>query len=84
MSNLKTAISLDEELFERAESVAREMKVSRSRLFAMALAEFIERHQNRRLLDSMNKAYEAEPDATERKYLRKMRRRHWKSIEGQW
>ena len=84
MANIKTAVSLHEQLFKQAESMAREMKLSRSRLYAAALEEFVKRHQNRQLLDRINEAYAAEPDDSERKYLRKMRQRHRKSIEGQW
>jgi metal-responsive CopG/Arc/MetJ family transcriptional regulator len=83
MATIKTAVSLHEQLFKQAEVMARELKLSRSRLFAAALEEFIERHRNRQLLDRINKAYEATDDS-ERKYLRKMRQRHRKSIEGEW
>ena len=84
MANIKTAISLHEQLFRQAESMAREMKMSRSRLFAAALEEFINRHQNRQLLHKINEAYAERPDDSERRYLRKMRRRHRKLIEDQW
>ena len=84
MANIKTAISLQEQLFRQAESMAREMKLSRSRLFAAALEEFINRHQNRQLLHKINEAYAERPDDSERRYLCKMRRRHRKLIEDQW
>lgn len=58
MATVKTAISLQESLFEQAEALASEMKVSRSRLIAIALEEFIRRHQNRLLLEKINAAYE--------------------------
>ena len=83
MANIKTAVSLQEQLFKQAELMAHDLKLSRSRLFAAALEEFIERHQNRQLLDRINKACEAADDS-ERKYLRRMRQRHRKSIEGEW
>ena len=84
MGNIKTAISVREELFKQAECMARDMKLSRSRLFATALEEFIKRHQTRQLLDSINEAYREGPDDSERKYLRKMRRRHRKLIGRPW
>ncbi|MGB3513263.1 MAG: hypothetical protein WBA93_29430 [Microcoleaceae cyanobacterium] len=58
MATVKTAISLQESLFEQAEVLAAEMKISRSRLIAIALEEFIGRHQNRLLLEKINAAYE--------------------------
>jgi antitoxin MazE6 len=84
MPNIKTAISIQEALFKQAESLARDMKLSRSGLFARALEEYIRRHHNRRLLDQINEAYADAPTQTEQKYLRKMSRRHRKLLEGQW
>jgi len=84
MPNIKTAVSLHERLFRQTELLARDLKLSRSRLFAVALEEFIERHRNRDLLDKINKAYDEKPDTAERKYLKKMRQRHRKMIDEQW
>jgi len=84
MANIKTAISLQEPLFDQVEILAREMKVSRSRLFALALEEFIRHHQNQRLLEKINQAYAASPDPAEQKHLRAMRRQHRKIVEGEW
>ena len=42
------------------------MKVSRSRLFTLALEEFIRRRENHQLLEKINHAYEAAPDAADR------------------
>jgi predicted transcriptional regulator len=84
MANVKTAISLQEHLFRQAAAIARDMKLSRSRLFAVALEQFIQRHHNREILDKINKAYGGEPDAAERKYIKKMRQRHRRIVDGQW
>jgi metal-responsive CopG/Arc/MetJ family transcriptional regulator len=84
MPNVKTAISLQKPLFDELETLARQMKVSRSRLLALALEEFIRRRENQRLLETMNQAYEDAPDVTEQTHLRKMRRLHRKIVEGEW
>jgi hypothetical protein len=84
MANIKTAISIEKTLFEQAESIAREMKVSRSSLFALALQDFIRHHQNKELLQCINEAYEDMPDADERERLRKMLRRQRKVVKGEW
>ena len=84
MGNVKTAISLQESLFQQVENLAQEMKVSRSRLFVLALEEYVRRHQNRQLLEKINKAYQDPSDANERKRLRKTRRLHRKVVEGEW
>lgn len=43
MANIKTAISLQKALFDQVDSLAREKKVSRSRLFVMALEDYLRR-----------------------------------------
>lgn len=64
--------------------MARSMKLSRSRLFAVALEEFIKRHHNRELLEKINEAYGEKADPAERKYLKKMRLRHRRLVDEQW
>ena len=84
MANIKTAISLQKSLFEQVEALARDMKVSRSRLFVLALEDYLRRSQNLQLLERINQAYADGPDTTEQKYRRKMRRQHRKVVEGTW
>jgi metal-responsive CopG/Arc/MetJ family transcriptional regulator len=84
MSNVKTAISLQKSLFEQLEALSKQMKVSRSRLLALALEEFIRRRENQQLLKKINQAYEDAPDAAEQMQLRKMRRLHRGVVEGDW
>jgi metal-responsive CopG/Arc/MetJ family transcriptional regulator len=84
MSNVKTAVSLQRSLFEQLEALASQMKVSRSRLLALALEEFIRRHENQQLLDKINQAYEDAPDPTEQMQLRRMQRLHREAVEGDW
>jgi metal-responsive CopG/Arc/MetJ family transcriptional regulator len=74
MANVKTDISLSRSLLEEIETVAREMKVSRSRLFVMAVKEFIERYRTRRLVEQINLAYQDGPDEEEQELLRHMHR----------
>jgi metal-responsive CopG/Arc/MetJ family transcriptional regulator len=84
MANIKTAISLQKSLFEQVEHLAHEMKVSRSRLFAMALEEYVHRHQNQRLLEKINQAYQGQSDTNEQKRLRKLKRLHRAIVENEW
>jgi len=85
MANVKTAISLHKSLFEQVETLAREMKVSRSRVFVLALENFIREQQDRQLFDKINEAYEdAPPDKVEHKRLQPMRRHHRRMVEGEW
>jgi len=85
MANIKTAISLQKSLFEQVESLAREMKVSRSRVFVLALENFVRDYQDQQLFDKINQAYEdAPPDKVERKRLQQIRRYHRRLVEGEW
>lgn len=84
MSNVKTAISLDRSLFEEADALAEELHLSRSRLFVLALEDFIRRHQNRQLQARINEVYEGEPDPAETRQLREMQHHHREVVEGEW
>ena len=55
---MKTAVSLPNLLYERAEETALYMGIPRSKLFALALEEFIERHNGKMIIDKINAVYE--------------------------
>lgn len=85
MENVKTAISLQKSLFEQAEALARELKVSRSRLFVMALENYLREYQDKRLFDKINESLQdAPPDKAERQRLAQMRRHHKRMVKGTW
>lgn len=84
MASVKTAISLDQSLFERADALAQELHLSRSRLFVLALEDFMRRHQNRQLLAKLNEVHEGEPDLAESVRLRRMQRHQREVVGGEW
>ena len=84
MENIKTTISIDKSLFAQANTLARKMKVSRSRLFVLALEAFIREQENRELLEKINALYADEPDESEIILRRKMRQSYRRLVEGQW
>jgi metal-responsive CopG/Arc/MetJ family transcriptional regulator len=53
----KTAISLPNTLFEVAEQTAQYMGIPRSRLFAIALEEYISRHNGEMITQKLNEVY---------------------------
>jgi metal-responsive CopG/Arc/MetJ family transcriptional regulator len=82
---IKTTITINKKLFDQSKDLARKLKVSRNRLFAMALESYIQRQQNQNLLAQINKVYEdAPPDEAERSCLRHIRHQHRRLIEGEW
>ena len=84
MQAIKTAISIEKDLFDQAEKMARSMKVSRSKLFVIALRDFIEHQKNKDLLAQINAAYADEPDKSEQTLRQKSLRLHRRIVEGEW
>jgi predicted transcriptional regulator len=78
------AISVDGGLFRQAQSLARRMKVSRSRLFATAMEEFIERRRNLDLLQAINAACQTGEEPSEEELRRSLLRQHRRLVQGQW
>ena len=84
MANIKTAISIQESLFEKIEQLARDLKVPRSRIFVLAIEEYFKRQENLQLLARINEAYKDEPEASEQKRLGQMRSSHRRILQGEW
>jgi predicted transcriptional regulator len=53
---MKTAISIPDKIFRRAEHLARRTKKSRSRLYGEALSEYLARHAPDEVTEAMNRA----------------------------
>jgi metal-responsive CopG/Arc/MetJ family transcriptional regulator len=58
---MKTAISLLDPLFLEAEQFAQERGLSRSELYARALALYLQAHRRRTVTEALNQLYEQEP-----------------------
>ena len=57
---MKTAVSIPDELFSAADSLARRLGMSRSRLFATALAEYLAKHRAAKVTERLNAVYASE------------------------
>ena len=84
MQTVKTAISIEKTLFEQAELFAHKMKLSRSKLFVMALQDFFKHQKNKELLAQINAAYSDEPDSAEQKLRMRLRQQHRRTIREEW
>jgi predicted transcriptional regulator len=82
MASAKTAISLPGPLLEEIEGLAHQMRTSRSRVFVIALEEFVRRRRNEQILRDLNDAYADPLDPVERKVLELGRKGHRKRLEG--
>ena len=78
---MKTAISVPDDLFRTAEAAARRLRVSRSKLYATALAEFLERRQANAVTERLNEVYTRRPakldPALNRAQLRSIQKESW-------
>ena len=54
---MKTAISLPDPVFEAAEQLAKRLGMSRSELYASAIAEFVAQHRGRGVTELLNRVY---------------------------
>ncbi len=54
---MKTAVSVPDDLFRLAEAAARRLRVSRSRLYATAISEFLDRQKADAITERLNAVY---------------------------
>ena len=81
VARVKTAVSIEESLFREAEAWAGRLGISRSRLFAEALREFVRRRENEELLRSPNEAHADGLDEEEREFLERAEIHHGRLLE---
>ncbi len=54
---MKVALSIPDDLFESAETLSKRLGVTRSRLYATALAEYVAKHRGRKITERLNAVY---------------------------
>jgi len=78
---MKVALSIPDDVFESAESLGKRLGVSRSRLYATALAEFVAKHRGRKTTERLNSVYGTEDSgvdpSTRRIQQRSIERESW-------
>jgi predicted transcriptional regulator len=67
---MKTAVSVPDDLFRLAEAAARRLRVSRSKLYATAISEFLERQQTSAVTERLNEVYSRRPAKVDPALLR--------------
>ena len=83
MAHIKTAISLDPALFEKARLLSQHLRISRSQLFAQALEDFLRQHENQHLLAQINQAHSAPPDRTEQTQRKHLQRKYRQRLQAE-
>ncbi|HEU4588736.1 MAG TPA: hypothetical protein VFS11_08820 [Gemmatimonadales bacterium] len=78
---MKTAISIPDEVFASADALAERLGVSRSELYATAVAEFVAKHQDRDVTARLDALYATQPSRLEprarRAQARSVRAAEW-------
>lgn len=77
---MKTAVSIPEDVFKEAERQARRLKMSRSRLYSVALREYLARHETDAFTESWSRVL-AEVSEPVDLFIRKASRRMLKRVE---
>lgn len=62
---MKTAISIPDPIFEEAERLAKERGLSRSELYAQAVAEYVKDQRHAGVREQLDAVYAAEPAASD-------------------
>ena len=67
---MKVALSIPDDLFESAETLGKRLGVSRSRLYATALADYVAKHQSRKVTERLDAVYATEESRLDRRVRR--------------
>jgi metal-responsive CopG/Arc/MetJ family transcriptional regulator len=71
---MKVAISIPDDLFESAEMLGKRLGVTRSRMYATALADYVAKHRGRKTTERLNAVYATEPGRIDPAVRRAQRR----------
>ena len=80
-TSVKTAISIQKELFQEVNRLAEELHVSRSKLFVLAVRDFIKKNENKKIISQINKAFDDYPDSNEKNLHNAIRQKQARKIE---
>jgi hypothetical protein len=61
---MKAVVSIDEETFSSAERFAQTRGIPRSKLYGLAVKEYVQNHTPHLITERLNQFYPAEPDET--------------------
>jgi metal-responsive CopG/Arc/MetJ family transcriptional regulator len=83
-SNMKTAISIDDGLLQEADETAHRLKLSRSRLFALAVGDFLRRQRREQMLLRLNEVYAKEREPAEKSLLTGIKAKTRSTVKDRW
>ena len=78
---MKIAVSVPDDLFRMAEAAASRLRISRSKLYATAISEFLDRRRTNSVTERLNEIYSRRPakvdTALHRAQLRSLDKDSW-------
>lgn len=78
---MKITISITDELFDSAETLSKRLGLSRSRLYATALEDFVAKHRLKKVTERLNSVYASQDSrvdrATRRLQARSLSKHPW-------
>jgi len=83
-SSVKTAISIDDGLLQEADETARVMGLSRSRLFTLAVGDFLRRQRQEQMLLRLNEVYATAGEPAEKSLLKKIKAKVRPALKDRW
>jgi metal-responsive CopG/Arc/MetJ family transcriptional regulator len=81
---MKTAISIDDQLLQEVDATARQMGLSRSRLFALAAGDFLHRQRQEQMLLRLNEVYAKEAELAEKTLLKRIKAKAGSTVKDRW
>ena len=81
---MKTAISLADDLLKEADRTAHAMGLSRSRLFSVALEDYLRRQRQEQMMAQLNQVYSGHPDPSEARIVRGIKKTVQRTIKDRW
>jgi hypothetical protein len=83
-STMKTAISIDDGLLQEADETARLMGLSRSRLFALAVGDFLQRQRREQMLHRLNEVYAPGAEPEDKPLLEGIKTKTRRALKDRW
>jgi metal-responsive CopG/Arc/MetJ family transcriptional regulator len=81
---VKTAVSVDNQLMIEADRAAREAGISRSRLFSLALEDYLRKRKHYHIVEQLNRVYGSEPDAAEKRTAARLKTKFRRTVKERW
>ena len=81
---MKTAISIDDGLLQEADETARLLGLSRSRLFALAVRDFLQRQRLEQMLLRLNEVYAGGMGPAEQPLLKGIKAKVRRAVKERW